>query len=409
MSKVLGIIAEYNPFHNGHLYHLDNSKKVTGANYTVAIIGGNFTERGDTSLINKWSKTEMALKSGIDLVIELPVLYSISSAENFAQGGIKLLNSLGIVDYISFGSETGNIKELDKVAHILYDEPEEYKKLLSQELDSGVSYPKARENSLQAFANIPSEILSSPNNILAIEYLKALKKYESIITPITVKRFNSDYTDKKYNEYIASATAIRELIKEEKFDKLKDVVPKNSYEIIIDQYKKGNIVSDISCFESEILYILRKLRTEEIAKFPDVSEGLEFSIKKVAYSCNNVESLIELIKSKRYTRTRIQRILLYALLNITKEDMEISKNTIPYARVLGFNKKGKEMLSNISKANPNLKIITSVKKFLDSNDDDNLNLILEKDILATNIYSLACATEYQANQDYTNKIKVCYD
>ena len=142
MSKVLGIVGEYNPFHNGHLYHLEESKRITGSTYTVAIMGGNFTQRGSASLIDKWSKTEAAIQNGVDLVIELPVLYSISSAENFADGSIKILNSLKVVDYISFGAETCDIEVLDKFADILYREPREYKTLLSHELGKGLSYPR---------------------------------------------------------------------------------------------------------------------------------------------------------------------------------------------------------------------------------------------------------------------------
>ena len=148
MNKVLGIIAEYNPFHNGHLYHLNESKKAIDADYTIAVISGNFVQRGDTSLVDKWSKTEMALQNGIDLVIELPLIYSISSAENFAEGAIRILNSLNIVDYISFGSELCNVKILDDFANILYSEPKEFVSLLNHELTKGISYPKARENAL---------------------------------------------------------------------------------------------------------------------------------------------------------------------------------------------------------------------------------------------------------------------
>ena len=151
MGKVLGIIAEYNPFHNGHLYHLQNSIKTSGANYTVAVISGNFTQRGSTSLIDKWSKAQMALKNGIDLVIELPLLYSISSAENFAEGAIKILNSLNIVDYISFGTETNDIAILNNIANVLYKEPKAYKNILSHELSKGLSFPKAREIALISF------------------------------------------------------------------------------------------------------------------------------------------------------------------------------------------------------------------------------------------------------------------
>ena len=417
MSKVLGIIAEYNPFHNGHLYHLENSKKITGCDYTVAIISGNFTQRGSTSIVDKWSKTKMALKNGVDLVIELPVLYSISSAENFADGSIKILDSLGIIDYLSFGAETSDIEILKSIASILFDEPEDYKKLLSAQLDKGLSFPKAREidyikncNNTDIYANNKLDLknydvaLSSPNNILGIEYLKALKKYNSLIKPICVKRFESEYNSIDFSDDIASATAIRNLVKNKDFDIIKNLVPNNTYSILLENIKNGNIVEDLNVFEKEIIYILRKMSIEEIANLPDVSEGLEFAIKNAVNSCNTITELLNFIKSKRYTQTRLQRILLYALLGITKRDIETSKNIIPYVRVLGFNENGKKLVSEISKKNPELKIITSVKKFVDSNENKKLELMLNKDIFTTNVYTIGFKYNSLNNMDFKNKI-----
>ena len=188
MSKVLGIIAEYNPFHNGHLLHLTKSKEETGAKYSICIMSGNFVQRGNTSIVNKWVKTEMALKSGIDLVLELPTVYSISSAENFAEGAIKLLNSLKIVDTISFGSENSDIDILNRISGILYEEPKQYVEFLNEELKKGLSFPKARENAILLYLNDKkySNILNQPNNTLAIEYLKALKKYKSHLSLIHI-------------------------------------------------------------------------------------------------------------------------------------------------------------------------------------------------------------------------------
>lgn len=420
MSKVLGIIAEYNPFHNGHLYHLENSKKITGCDYTVAIISGNFTQRGSTSIVDKWSKTKMALKNGVDLVIELPVLYSISSAENFADGSIKILDSLGIIDYLSFGAETSDIEILKSIASILFDEPEDYKKLLSAQLDKGLSFPKARESALidyikncnntDIYANNKLDLknydvaLSSPNNILGIEYLKALKKYNSLIKPICVKRFESEYNSIDFSNDIASATAIRNLVKNKDFDIIKNLVPNNTYSILLENIKNGHIVEDLNVFEKEIVYVFRKMSIEEIANLPDVSEGLEFAIKDAVNLCNNVFELLNLLKSKRYTQTRLQRILLYALLGITKRDIETSKNIIPYVRVLGFNENGKELVSEISKKNPELKIITSVKKFVDSNENKKLELMLNKDIFTTNVYTIGFKYNSLNNMDFKNKI-----
>lgn len=407
MGKVLGIIGEYNPFHNGHLYHLEQSKQLTGSTYTVAIMSGNFTQRGSTSLIDKWSKTEAAIQSGIDLVIELPVLYVTSSAENFADGAIKILNSLKVVDYVSFGSEASDIEVLNQFADILYHEPKQYKTILSHELSKGLSFPKARENALLMYLNDIrkyANVLSSPNNILGIEYLKALKRQKSNIKPVSITRYESGYNDIAYSENIASATAIRNIIKNDGFDILSRLLPAPSYSILIENMKRGHIVPDLSVFEKQIIYNLRKMDISEIAELPDVSEGLEFSIKKAANSCNTLTEFLNIIKSKRYTTTRIQRILLYSLLGITKKDMAMSKKVTSYIRVLGLNNRGKFLISEIAKANPKLEIITSVKRFMDGNSNKNLKLMLDKDIWATNVFTLGYELDSWNNLDFTKKL-----
>lgn len=407
MSKVLGIIAEYNPFHNGHLFHLNESKKLTGSSYTVAIMSGNFAQRGNTSIIDKWSKAKSAIECGVDLVVELPVLYSTSSAENFAEGAIKILDSLKVVDYLSFGAETVDINLLNNIATVLNEEPKEYKSLLSEELKKGLSYPKARENALMIYLNDIkkySNVLSSPNNILGIEYIKALKKYNSIIQPIAMPRHESGHNDLNYHGNIASSTAIRNITKNNGFDILRKLMPEPSYTNLIKNIKVGHVVPDLSVFEKEIIFNLRKMSIYDISQLPDVSEGLEFAIKNAANSCNSLVELLNIIKSKRYTQTRIQRILLYSLLGITKKDIAISKKTQPYVRVLGFNEKGKYLISEVAKANPKLNIITSVKKFTDKNLNRNLKYMLEKDIWATDVYTIGYEYDSWSNLDYTNKI-----
>ncbi len=404
MSKILAIVAEYNPFHNGHLYHLQKSKEILNPDYSICIMSGNFCERGDTSIINKWSKTEIALRYGFDLVIELPVLYSISSAENFAEGSIKILDAFDDVT-LSFGSECGNLDTLDSIAKVLYNEPKKYTTILTHELSKGLSYPKARENSLLLYLNDVrkyANILSNPNNILGIEYLKAIKKLKSKVTPFTIKRIDEGYNSLKVQDKLASGTAIRNLIKNNK--DVKDLMPTPSYNILIDSIKHSKIITDISIFEKEIIYTLRKMSVEEIANLQDVTEGLENLIKQAVNSCNNLEDLINFIKSKRYTRSRIQRILLYALLNITKKDIRDSYKVTPYIRVLGASNYGKSLLSKLS--NPKLKhpVVTSVKKFMDTNSNKILKNMMEKDILASNIYTLGYEFDSKANLDYTKKL-----
>ena len=405
MTNVLGIICEYNPFHNGHLYQLEEAKKACNADFTIAVMSGNFTQRGDVALFDKWTRTEMALKNGIDLVIELPTVYATSSAENFADGAIKILNSLGIVDYLAFGSESGDITLLDKIATILYNEPKEFSQLINMQLRSGLSYPKARELAIATYfrgSKQYTEALESPNNILGIEYLKALKRQKSSIIPVTIKRINSDYNSTTTKNNFASATAIRERLQNNK--NIHRLVPYETYELIEEKLKKKNFLTSLSIFEKEIIYTLRRMTIEEIANLPDVTEGLENKIKFSVSNYTTLDKVIEYIKSKRYTKTRIQRILVYALLGITKKDMNIARKTTPYIRVLGFNKHGKKIISAIASNNPKLKIIISLKRFLDSNPDNSTKQLLSKDILATNIYTLGLKENPVANLDYTHKI-----
>ena len=407
MSRVLGVVAEYNPFHNGHAYHIEQSRQIAKCRYTVCVMSGNFTQRGSCSLVDKWSKAQMAIKNGVDLVLELPVIYAISSAENFAYGAMQILDSLKVVDDISFGAECPDIQILDEIATVLYNEPKAYKNILAHELSTGISFPKARENALMMYLNDVrrySNVLSSPNNILGIEYLKALKLVNSHLVPHAVERIEADYNSTGISGNIVSSTAIRNIVKSGNFKVLANIMPKESYSILMDNIKVGHIVSDISSFEKEILYALRKMSLEEIANLPDVTEGLENILKKAANSCNSVVEFLDIVKSKRYTNTRIQRILLYALLEITKKDMQNSKKVNPYIRVLGMTERGEFLLSEIVKANPKLQVITSVKKFEDSCNNKYLMQMLKKDIFATNIYTLGYEFASSANLDYTKKI-----
>lgn len=409
MATVLGIIAEYNPFHNGHLYQIEEAKKKTGAQYVVGIISGNFVQRGNTSLVNKWVKAQMALENGVDIVLELPTIYSVSSAENFAEGAIKILDSLKIVDTLCFGTETTDFAALNNIANVLYNEPREYVAILNCELKKGLSYPKARENALMMYLNDIkryANMMLSPNNILGVEYLKALKKLKSEMKPFSIERKKVYYNDDKIVDEFASSTAIRKLVLAEQYDDLRKVMPRNAYLLLKEEIRKGNYVLDLVKYEKEVIYMLRRMSAREIAELPDVTEGLENVIKHAAESCNNLIELVNIIKSKRYTQTRIQRILLYTLLGITKKDMQNAKKVTPYARVLGFNAKGKQMLADICNINPKIQMITSVKKFEEQNNNKILKEMLEKDIFATNVYTIGYEDASWANLDYTNKMVI---
>ena len=403
MAKVLGIIAEYNPFHNGHLYHLENAKSKTESDYVVAIISGNFTQRGDTSIVNKWEKAKMALNSGVDLVIELPTIYSISSAENFANGAIKIFNDMGIVNYISFGMEAEDITILNNIANVLYDEPKEYKDILKNELKDGITYAKGMEIAVCKYLKDDKykDVLSGSNNILAIEYLKSLKRLKSTIIPVGIKREKVFYNSRRIVDDYASATGIRYLLEKRQIEDISKLVPYNTFNILIDNIRNGKYNINLNNFSKEVMYKLRSMDIKDIANLPEVSEGLEYLIKETSENTNNIVELIENIKTKRYTQNRIQRILLYALLDIKKADMEMSKKVKTYIRVLGFNENGQKLLSEISKKN---NVITSVKNFEKSNKNTKLKRMLEIDKYATDIYTLGYANNSIAKLDYTNGI-----
>ena len=407
MNKILGIVSEYNPFHNGHIVHLRQSIESTQSQFVIAVMSGNFIQRGDTAIVDKWTRAEMALRQGVDLVIELPTVYATSSAENFAYGAIKILDSIGIVDYVSFGSECGNINLMADIADVLNDEPQEYSQLLHDQLQLGRSFPSAREIAINEYFlgnTTYTNILKSPNNILGIEYIKALKALNSNIIPITIRRNYVDYnsTSPDLEKGIASASAIRTMIQNGK--SIRKVVPQTTYDLIKQKAKLGQLVSGIGHYSNQIIYNLRKMSLDEIASLADVSEGLENVIKLASMRTSNVYEAISMIKSKRYTQSRIQRIMLYSLLGITKKDIELSKKVTPYIRILGFTSKGKRLISSISDANPKLNIIISVKKFVDSNNNKNLHSLLNKDIFATNVYTTAFESEGYGNIDFTKKI-----
>ena len=398
MGKRIGIIAEYNPFHNGHLYQIQKAKELTGADTVIAVMSGNFTQRGETSLVNKFEKTKIALQNEVDMVTELPTIYSISSAENFALGGIKILNEIGNIDYLVFGIEEDNLQELQAIADVLVNENDEFKRIIKEELDKGNSYPKAREIALKKVLSSENveDIMQKSNNILAIEYLKALKITNSRIKPFAIKRKNSMHHDKNINENYASGTYIRKLFIENNFDEISKVVPQYTYERLSELKSHGTYVTSINDFSDIVIYKIRTMTKEEISQIADVNEGLENSIKLASTTCKTIDEIIDKVSTKRYTKTRISRILTYILLNITKSDMEQSKNNDPYIRVLGINKKCEEILSTINDS----KLITSLKKFEENNGENEL---LNIDKKATEIYTIKYPKSVDANLDYTSK------
>ena len=381
--KITGLITEYNPFHLGHKLHLENAIKDTNASYTIAIMSGHFVQRGYPALLDKWTRAKIAVLNGVDLVIELPLIYSISSAETFAYGACTILNQTGIVDSLYFGSEHGDISALEEIAEFLINEDFEYKEILKKNLDLGLPYHKARVNSIKSLLpNInASQILSNSNNILGIEYIKALLKLKSSIKPYTIKRVGANYNDSNLDSIIPSATAIRKSLNSNvSIDELKDTLPKETFnELKALKNNNYNFVFPEDTFK----YLKYKILTEgnSLKNLSYVKEGLENKIIKEILSSNSLDELIMGVKSKRYTHTRISRILISYFIGLENYNCtSLIDNEVHYIRPLAFNKKGSTLLKEIKKKE-NIEIITKVPKKINNN-------LLKLDLLGTKAYSI---------------------
>ena len=330
--KTIGIICEYNPFHNGHIYHIEKIKEMFPNSIIVLVMSTCFTERGEISILNKWDKTEIALNHQVDLVVELPHFYATNSADIFAEGAIKLLSYLNC-NYLIFGSECNNIDLFNQLVDIqLYNE--EYNNLVQDYMDSGLNYPTSMSKALKDLCN---ETITTPNDLLGLSYIKQIKLQESSIVPITIQRTNN-YHDKKINDEITSATSIREALKNKQ--DITNYVPVDT---------KNHLIN--FNYEEKYYSLLKyKLISEidELDKYLDVSEGLDKRIKKFILKSNTKEELIENIKTKRYTYNRLNRMFLHIMTNLKKSDVSKLKQ-INYIKVLGFNEEGKQHLKEVKK------------------------------------------------------------
>lgn len=394
--NIVGIITEHNPFHNGHLYHVQQARKLCNAEYVVSVMSGHFLQRGEPALFNKWARAKMAVLGGVDLVVELPTAFSVRSASAFAWGSVALLNMMGIVTHLCFGSEAGSVDQLWPAARIIYREPAEFKSLLASSLDKGVSYPTARAFAVKQYLEsrgaeeIPGHIYASPNNILGIEYLKALLTLGSRIQPVAIKRFSSGYHDTHIVEAnpIASATSIRdELLSSGMLtEKIRAVVPASTFSIMEHEIFSGRGPVFIKDYTKILFYLLRNLTEQQLASMLDVNEGLENRIIEAAKFSSSVRDLVDWVKTKRYTWTRIQRIMAHILLDYNKETAAIFDETGPlYIRVLGMSAKGRTLIKKIKK-NSDVPVITRTAPYL--SQPGETSDMLRFDMKATDIYTL---------------------
>lgn len=405
--KTVGIIAEYNPFHKGHAYQLQKAKELTGADYVVVVMSGCFVQRGLPALVDKFVRAEMALRCGADLVLELPVFYATGSAETFAQGAVSLLTSLGCVDALCFGSESGDLPALSSFARLFEEEPEEYKGLLKAFLKRGLSFPAARSRAAEEYfhytdhvcpcspwdadCGYESAILSQPNNILGVEYCRALLRQKSPIKPVTLPRKSTGYHDLSLEQDLASASAIRAgILKEGLSQKVRKQLPLESW-LPLEKALATAFPLTLDDFSSILFYRLLSLSKEELAEFMDVSEDLAFRMANHRFLFTKASSFADLLKTKQLTHTRITRALCHILLDLKQRDFEkLKKAGYPSSlRVLGLRKSASPLLSSIKErsASPLLVKAADAPHLLAP-----LELsLLEKDVFAAHVYEAARA------------------
>lgn len=405
--RTVGVIVEYNPLHNGHVYHIERAKQASGADAVVAVMSGNFLQRGEPAAADKWARAEMALLAGVDLVIELPVAYSCQPAEWFAFGAVGLLDATGVVDDLCFGSESGELDWMLRAARLLYEEPESFRALVRRQVQTGISYPAAYSRAVQEFVHhtdapeppLPLP-LDQPNNTLGLHYLIALERLGSSIRPLTIARQQAGYHQEHIDDAaIASATAIRRLIfSHGRMEDIAPYVPASTLHILMREQQMGRSPIRWSSFTTPLMHQLLIKTEEDLAAIHEVTEGLEYRLKQALprlAGTLSVDSLLDQLKTKRYTRTKLQRMLLRILLNHSKALLgpeQLSRGA-GYIRVLGFTNKGRQLLRRMRTVARKPVITRTAKQ-----TDEYLHL----DIRAASVYALAYTNPTQEDllRDY---------
>lgn len=360
-----GIIVEYNPFHNGHALHAYQSKVETNADVVVAVMSGNFLQRGEPALVSKWSRTKMALAAGVDIVLELPYVYATQQAEIFAHGAISILTSIG-VDSICFGSESGNINEFHTLHFFIKQQEDKYNIFIKEALKNGDSYPRALASAFKKLENSDEILdLSLPNNILGYHYVKAIYEQKSQIKPFTIKREAAQYHDKEVlTQSIASATSIRESLIRKKYDlnSIRHVVPRATFSELKNHLKAYDSFQDWERLFPYLKYKVLTATPSQLTNIYEAEEGLENRISKLISDSSSFQELMVKLKTKRYTWTRLQRFCLHTLTNTTKQDMSFTKDACPYIRILGMNRKGRTFINERKKQLP-IPLVSTISKF----------------------------------------------
>lgn len=380
--RATGVVVEHNPFHNGHLYHIKESRKNTGADVVIAVMSGNFLQRGEPSLVDKWSRTKMAIQGGVDIVIELPYVFATAQASDFAKGSIALLEAAGCTDFC-FGSEQGSIEPFINTYDLITSQQESYQQSINKFMKTGMSYPKALN---EAYAHLIKGYdqsfvdLSQPNNILGYHYIEAAYHLKAFIKPVTIQRIVSGYHDDVLpGQSIASATGIRKVIfNDQGVNDLTPLLPKASLQSIVEWQTNIGSFGSWQQFYPYLRFQIIRTSIEQLASYAEVTEGIEYLLKEAAQKSNTFEHFMELVKSKRYTWTRIQRMLTHIYTGFTWDDLKQASSPT-YIRLLGMTEKG-QLYLNKHKKNLSLPLVSRVGSVKDS--------MLSQDIKATDLYTL---------------------
>ncbi len=398
--KIAGIVAEYNPFHNGHAYQIEHTRaeKEGDASHVIAVMSTHFTQRGEPALIDPHVRAQMALKNGVDLVVALPAPWSLSSAQGFAEGGVFLLNALGCVDMMSFGSESGDVEELTKVRRLLDDS--RVVQRLHGFLDMGMSYAEAQR---KAVADIGGEnraaVLDSPNNTLAIEYLGALGRSQSTIAPFTVKRMGAAHDSRVPIGGIASASFLRDVLRAGRTANVAPYVPQSVCNLLIDAVERGVCPSREELGERAVLAVLRLRSKEQLASLPALSEGIENRLYNAICEASDLEELITLAKTKRYARTRLQRLIYCAFIGITAET---ASGTPPYIRVLGATEAGLQILREAKDRGTAVPVVTRASQV--EALDERAKAMFRLECRAADLYALSLPKPYPCGSEMTTAL-----
>lgn len=352
--KATAIICEYNPLTNGHYEHLKKARQETDCDTIICVMSGSFTQRGEAAIADKYQRAAIAIRLGCDMVVELPTVFALSPADNFAYGAMKIIADIPDIEYLSFGSECGDISTLNKMADLLTNEPIEIKQNLNLYLSQGDSFPRARAKAVNDYVKDNDKyiglegVLDEPNNILGIAYIIAAKKLNMNIKFHTIKRIGGGYNDETIENLFPSASAIRRAVKEGKLEELRPYVPPFTYNLLEEYNTSGTSLGDL------ILFRMKEISAKELEHYYDITAGLHNRLKIAADTSSTYEQFLENAKTKKYTMAKIKRVSLYALMNITEEIYQLAVNSNPYIFILALNKDRKDILSKLNESSKNV-------------------------------------------------------